>query len=279
MTTSRSSTTLNRGRMRRLFESLAKSSWDWLGHARSLGMGLSEDTISDLTALEIARFFPTKIEVTRVSKQNEHWVGFDWAWIFHRRKMRPKVYVVQAKKLQIDQSQAYVYPKLRHGNSSHYQINALKDFADWIGATPLYCFYNNVDSQTAISHWHCRQQAQPDPPQIGCTLVPFDRVKEIHDGPGPRGFRHLHKTADALPWRCLFHKRCTTFSLDAPDAELTRAQLNRLHDFAEVFSTNDPIIEANQIIDALDLNRLVNEYIAQNVLPLPIKVVSAYPED
>ena len=212
MTSTQSPAPLGGSGIIQLLESLAKSSWDWLEHARRLRIGFSEDTISDLTALEIARHYPNEITIKRVSKRIEGLVGFDWAWVFHRPQMLPIIYVVQAKKLRLDDSRRYVYSKLKYGNRSGHQIDALGQFADWIGATPLYCFYNNVHNQTASAHWHCQQQPQPDPPQMGCTLVPLASVRPIHDGPGPRDFDSLHRTKDALPWRCIFTQDVPTLA-------------------------------------------------------------------
>ena len=131
-----------------LFESLAESAWDWLGHARSLRLGFSEDTISDLTALEIARRASNEVGVGRVSKFKERFVGFDWMWIINRPSGRHTIYVVQAKKMRIDQSDGYSYGRLKYPSSPPYQIDALRDFARHVGAVPLYCFYNNVEGMT-----------------------------------------------------------------------------------------------------------------------------------
>ena len=56
----------------------------------------------------------------------------------------------------------------------------------------MYCFYNNVDHYTAGMHWNCSVQLTPDVPQLGCTLVPLDVVRPVHDGRGPKGFRSIH---------------------------------------------------------------------------------------
>ena len=52
-----------------LFEHLAESTWGWLGDSRKSGLGFSEDTISDLTMLEIARSGLNGVDVKRVSKR------------------------------------------------------------------------------------------------------------------------------------------------------------------------------------------------------------------
>ena len=241
-----------------LFDSLAESSWDRLGYARRLQIGLSEDTISDLNALEIARHYPREITVKRVSRQLEGFVGFDWAWVFHRPNMLPVVYVVQAKKVRIDNSGRYVYPKLRHGNRSGYQINALQEFADWIGATPLYCFYNNVAHQTASARWHCQQQPQPDPRQMGCTLVPLASVRPIHDGSGPRDFDSLHRPKVALPWRCIFHPGCTTSGVYSIGPQPSDNQRGRLVNLSELLSRDEDVIDEDSVIPQLDLDELID---------------------
>ena len=133
----------------RLFEHLAASTWGWLADARRLGLGFSEDTVSDLAMLEIARGGWSGVDVRRVSKRSERLVGFDWLWVVSRPGRLPTIYVVQAKKVKLNRSQSYSYGRLRYPAGSRYQMDALEDFADWIGAVPMYCFYNHVDNLTA----------------------------------------------------------------------------------------------------------------------------------
>ena len=198
----------------KLFESLADLTWGWLRDARRLGLGFSEDTISDLAMLEIGRTVPNEVGVFRVSKLDERLVGFDWLWVIFRRGMTPAFYVVQAKKLKLDETSTYSYGRVKYKAGSRYQIDALEDFANWLGATPLYCFYNHVDDHTAGWHWNCRAQQLPDPPQMGCTVVPLDVVKPVHDRRGPKRFDSIHWHPDAVPWRCLFHPFCTRAGVD-----------------------------------------------------------------
>ena len=65
-----------------LYESLAGLTWGWLRDSRRLGLGFSEDTVSDLAMLEIARKVPNEVGVFRVSKLDERLVGFDWLWLW-----------------------------------------------------------------------------------------------------------------------------------------------------------------------------------------------------
>ena len=146
----------------KLFESLADLTWGWLRDARRLRLGFSEDTASDLAMLEIVRTVPNQVGVFRVSKPDERIVGFDWLLVMFRSTMIPAVYVVQAKKLKLDQTSAYSYGRLRYKAGPRYQMDALEEFAAWIGAIRLYCFYNHVDDHTAGWHWNCRIQQTLD---------------------------------------------------------------------------------------------------------------------
>ena len=197
-----------------LFETLAESAWDWLDHARKLRLGFSEDTISDLTALEIARRASTEVGVGRVSKRKERFVGFDWMWIINRPGGRHAIYVVQAKKMRIDQSKSYSYGRVKYPSSPPYQIDALQDFARHIGAVPLYCFYNNVNGMTVKPFWNCLRES-PSAPQMGCTLVPLKVARLVHDGRISNNFQSIHRRPEAIPWRCLFtqNARVSTFTV------------------------------------------------------------------
>lgn len=260
----------------RLFESLADTVWDWLGDARWLGLGFSEDTISDLTALETARYPSNLVNVKRVSKRKERFVGFDWMWVIRRPAMRPAVYVVQAKKLRLEQSKAYSYGRLKYPVDGKYQIDALEDFAHWIGVKPLYCFYNNVDDSTAKSHWHCRQQS-PGVSQMGCTLVPLDAVRVVHDIPwGRKNFSSVHRDQRAVPWRCLFHPKCTNFGVhrtsEPPPRESTQG-VDRLASFLESISGEEALVDIDALIQGLDLGELVDRYASGSFRPIPERIV------
>ena len=210
MSTSLSSGTSGYPNAITLFESLARSTWDWLADAKRLGLGFSEDTVSDLNMVEIARSPIDEVKVGRVTKRGERFVGFDWMWIISAPGVGRAIYVVQAKKMRLDRAPSYAYGSLKYPHNPPFQIDALEDFADWLGAVPLYCFYNHVTDTEAIRHWHCSQK--PDPPQMGCTLVPLNAVRVVHCGSGKRDFHRVHQYPCAVPWRCLFHESCSKFS-------------------------------------------------------------------
>ena len=268
----------------RLFEHLAASTWDWLADARRLGLGFSEDTISDLAMLEIARNGSRDVGVKRVSKQDERIVGFDWLWVMSRPRRIPTIFVVQAKKVKLDQSQAYSYGRLRYPAGSKYQMNALEDFANWLGAVPMYCFYNNVDHQTALANWNCQVQVQPDFPQLGCTLAPLSVVRPIHDGRGPKGFRSIHKSRKVLPWRCLFHPGCGASSLNEGMERALKSRdspgRNRAMEFLVSSATDDErSIDWQDFVNQLGLGDLVRRYAKGRFVPTPDRILSLTLED
>ena len=262
-----------------LFESLAASSWDWLGHARSLRLGFSEDTISDLTALEIARRASNEVGVGRVSKVKERFVGFDWMWIINRPNGRHAMYVVQAKKMRIDHSKGYSYGRLKYPSSPPYQIDALQDFARHIGAIPLYCFYNNVDRMAVNRFWQCRLEG-PNAPQLGCTLAPLKVARLVQDGHISNNFQSIHQTPGVIPWRCLFHPGCTSVDIrsvsegrvevDASNEARARgrgiaeylAEPSAADSSAESASEEDSVIDFDDFVQRFDLEQIVRRYIA-----------------
>ena len=253
-----------------LFESLAESAWDWLGHARSLRLGFSEDTISDLTALEIARRAPTEVGVRKVSKVKERFVGFDWLWIVNRPGGRHAIYVVQAKKVRIDQSIGYSYGRRKYPSSPPYQIDALQDFANHIGAVPLYCLYNNVDGMTVNPYWHCRREG-PSAPQMGCTLVPIEVARMVHNGRIPNNFRAIHQRPEVIPWRCLFHPECTSFNphtvsekrVEANPYDQARTRGAGIAEFlSESISEDGSLLDFDDFVLRFGLEEIVERYIA-----------------
>lgn len=242
-----------------LFESLAGTTWDWLGHARKVKLAISEDSITDITELEIARAGLNGIKVTRVTKQQESRYGFDWMWFIGNRVQGYIPYAVQAKKVKLDTSGSYSY-RVRHKSGSEFQIVALKRFANRFGTIPLYCFYNNVDTHTAVKYWHCSQQ--PDAHQMGCTLVPLDAVEIVHKPHHRKDFAAIHQDPRAIPWRCLFHPCCVGASIhrravdsanystyQAPD-DLTNP-VPRVDSLPEFLLGDSPTVELDDVIRQL----------------------------
>ena len=253
----------------RVFESLAESAWDWLGHARRLRLGFSEDTISDLTTLEISRRASAEVGIGRVSKYKERFVGFDWMWIISRPRGRHAIYVVQAKKMRIDQSKGYSYGRVKYPGKPPYQIDMLQDFASHIGAIPLYCFYNNVDGIHVNPFWNCSRESL-SAPQMGCTLVPLKVARAVHNGQISNNFQSIHRRPEAIPWRCLFHPECTNFNFHSVserrlEEDLPDRTRNRGDSIAEFLSESetegDGSLDFDEFVRRFDLEEVVKRYI------------------
>ena len=262
-----------------LFEALAEFTWDTLGHARRLDLSISEETITDLTALQIARCETNRVSIKKVTKREERIVGFDWMWLIDRPGSPPAMYAIQAKKMKLDQSPNFSYGSLKYKterNPPRYQIDDLEAFANRTGATPMYCLYNSVDHNTALNNWRCRQPVPPDVPQMGCTLVPLEAVRFAHGSRVPKNFQTVHADSDAVPWRCLFHPNCSTFSVNNlvprfKAADERRARL--LDNFAESLATDEDTVDMDEIIQRLDLVDLVPNYSMNKYWPIPEKVL------
>ena len=246
-----------------LFDSLAGSTWDWLGLARDVQLAISEDSITDITALEIARSRLNGVTVTRVTKRMEGSTGFDWMWFIAQRGRGYVPYAVQAKKMKIEKLGNYSYP-IRYRSGSDYQLCILKRFAQRVGAIPLYCFYNNVDSSTAREHWNCRQQpCRFDVRHMGCTLAALHAVEAVHAPRETKNFGAIHQDPSAVPWRCIFHPSCvgrlasaaavgsrSDATGDPPDGPVTARVVERLPDF---LLEQRPTVEFDEVIRQLSL--------------------------
>ena len=191
------------------FENIARTTWEWLGEARDRKLSFSEETITDIAALHIARGSSSHVKVAKTSRPQENKYGIDWMWFIGNPKQGYSRYAVQAKKVTLDTSANFSY-RLRYRVSrepgSEFQIQRLEQFARSARATPLYCFYNNVDPVLATKYWHCRcYPNQPDDiRQMGCTVVPLDAVQEVHKPHCRKDFCAVHRDNRSMPWRCLF---------------------------------------------------------------------------
>lgn len=250
-----------------LFESLAEMTWDWLGHASQLRLMISEDSITDITELEIARARLPEVKLTRVTRREERFYGFDWLWLVGNSVHGYAPYAVQAKKITVYRSGRHNY-RIRYKSGGVHQIETLEQFSKCYGTKALYCFYNNVDAAIAINVWHCT--LQPDIKQMGCTLVPLDAVREVHKPGYKKDFTTIHQDRRALPWRCLFHPGCVGASVhrqasEFPDVSSGQTQDDAAGSFRRVerlpaFLLDDsPTVELGDVIDELGLARLSDD--------------------
>ena len=182
--------------IRETFERLAVDVWERLKAADDFGIPQSEETITDIVTLDLARAATQFFEVYKAVGDEEAEKGFDFELWIRNGGGGWWRYSIQAKKL------SGTYQQLRYKVShNRYQIDILKDFARSQGSIPLYVFYNHVSSQDAEAAWHCRLAI--DGPQLGCSVVPLHIVRPFHEPYVRRTFRALHSTLSSLPWRCL----------------------------------------------------------------------------
>lgn len=258
-----------------LFEHLARTTWEWLGQARQLGISFSEETVTDLTALQIAGARLNEIKVSKTAKQQEKRFGIDWMWFIGNRGQGYIRYAVQAKKITLDDSANYSY-RIRHPVNGiqgvGFQIEVLEHFARRVRAIPLYCFYNNVDQALATRHWHClNSPRQPDDiRQIGCTLVPLDAIQQVHEPYRRKNFVSIHRDERSIPWRCLFHPNCVVAKIhrgpedrlgilkgQSPrDGHISAPMLGGLPEF---LARDGSVVEFTDVIQQLELTGLIDD--------------------
>ena len=185
-------------------EQIAEDTWQRMKYARLLDVRLGEETLTDILALEWARYSSKtglQSRLFQTTKVDEAVKGTDLEIYFHVGNHRAIILAVQVKKL--DKSTGrYLKLNANAGKNNRRQIDVLEMYAHRIGAIPLYLLYNYVDSFNSQMTWHCRRQ--PDRTQMGCTLVPSCRIHDVLSWPrGRRNFDGIHIFADAVPWRCI----------------------------------------------------------------------------
>ena len=254
----------------KLFEHIAKTAWNWLGQARQRGLSFSEETLTetDIAALLIAEDASGQVKISKTTKQEERRWGIDWMWFIGNPSQGYRRYAVQAKKITLDSSTKFSY-RIRYRVSrtpgSEFQIDLLARFAKVTHSTPLYCFYNNVDSKLATRYWHCK--TYPNKPddirQMGCTIVPLDAIRVVHEARHGKHFSAVHQDVRSIPWRCLFHPRCGI--LDGQPIPLPG-----------FLRGDNPVVEFDAVIQQLGLGAPLGDVDSQAIPALSI--AQAIPE-
>ena len=258
-----------------LFEHLARTTWEWLGQARDLGISFSEETVTDITALQIAGARLNEIKVSKTTKPQEKRYGIDWMWFIGNRGQGYLRYAVQAKKITLDHSTNYSY-RIRHPicgiRGAEFQIDVLEQFARKARAIPLYCFYNNVHDALAARHWHCLSSLQQpdDIRQMGCTLVPLDVIQVVHEPYHRKNFTAVHRDQRSIPWRCLFHPNCLVAKIHRRPADRAGIVVGQspgdgnisapsLTSLPEFLTRDGSIVQFNDVIQQLELTGLIDD--------------------
>lgn len=121
-----------------MFRYEAGQIWKQMGECRKLGLGLSEETITEVSLYGIARNTQTsQIAVYPATKPQESKHGADWEWWFTRGG-RGFGFRVQAKRL----FWTGRYESLFKANQRFDQLNKLVSEAKKDGLFPIYSFYN-----------------------------------------------------------------------------------------------------------------------------------------
>ena len=187
-----------------LFEELARNTWGFLAAGLECSCVPSEETLTDLNLLNMARAGLPFLLVHKASKIAEGRCGFDWEWWIGGDKIGWIRYAVQAKKLNLRTNK---YMGLRQKVKGKLQLEVLKDFAKCQGAIPLYCFYNFINEEQDLSfgpaYWNCYKNREQQ--QLGCTLAPLEAVETTLEERGAPDMLAIHLgSPKAMPWRCLF---------------------------------------------------------------------------
>jgi hypothetical protein len=207
-----------------VLESLARSTWERLRDARTLGIRFGEETITDLLLLELKRLGSGQIRIIQTPKSIEKTSGTDWEW-WVRAPGNAGWYrfAIQAKKLD---SKSNRYERLRHRVGPVLQLNLLKQYAWKHGAIPLYCFFNHVDNFDAAKLrqvWHCCDEKR-ELQQLACTVVPLPVIEYVVTPRVSKSFSAVHSHRGAVPWRCLL--KCPHL---AKEHQLIGAQWDRFN--------------------------------------------------
>ena len=190
--------------MNSVLEQLAAATWQRLEHARRFDVRLGEETLTDILALELARSHSPHVKLLQTKKADEAVNGTDILMKI-RISGRVHAFAIQAKKIGRLKEQ-YRSLNAPAGSTGRRQIDVLEFYATQIKARPMYLLYNHINALNSgiwrPPVWHCCRSL--DQEQMGCTLVPAARIREVLTSPrGRRTFHHIHSNKDARPWRCI----------------------------------------------------------------------------
>jgi hypothetical protein len=179
--------------------------WNRMQTAKTMGIALSEETITETVLYNLAVASQnTDLHIDLATKHAESNHGADWEWWFVKGK-RGICFRVQAKRLFPDGT----YRSLFHGKAKYHQLDKLVAAAKMDGHAPLYCFYNfnypalHPPPNACIHHYN-------RPSFWGCTLAFPERIRAI-------GSNSAAKLQPAMfPWHALVCRG--NANRDLPDA-------------------------------------------------------------
>jgi len=170
--------------------------WSEQGAAHSQGLQLNEETLTEMSALRLARSIDrSKFRVDLFNKGKEKKTGADWEWAFRvgGRFLRLRV---QAKRL-------FANGRYQSFKRRGAQTNTLLAQARKSGAYPCFVFFN-YEAGLAVKRIRKQDGRLCDCPDFrgftyfGATLASAELIAAPHRA----GTAEIHKVA--IPWHCLF---------------------------------------------------------------------------
>ena len=162
-----------------LFHWAAGKTWFDLRESQRLGIGISEDSITDMLLLEMGRR-TNRLACKRYSRTEESNSGADWLWWFVSGDKGFPI-LIQAKRL---------YPSGRYEalkSQPSNQTDALLKSASNKGWLPLFCFYNYWPSTLNSPSW-------------GCTVALANSIMGLLSSNCPKP-NHIDKIGpESVPW-------------------------------------------------------------------------------
>lgn len=183
------------------FAVLARDTYCRIDAGEKHGIQQSEETITELNLLEIARRNYSFVRLVKPTKIEEAKTGIDWEIWIGSDEDGWRRYAMQAKRLSLS-SGKYASFRQKNKHTGLFQLDVLEAYAIASNSIPVYCFYNYVPFAEGNKYWHCNMAV--DVQYLGCTVVPLEIAKVSHAQRRPRTFGDLHQHNEAKPWHCLF---------------------------------------------------------------------------
>lgn len=179
------------------FQLLAKKVWHDRDDGVRCGLDPSEETITEVLLLELARRHPSDVVVRKFTRHEEgKQYGADWEWWFVGGGLAWGTRV-QAKKLdgRLRNYRGIDYP---YGRKRR-QITRFLSASQSDRLYPLYCFYNLPDQRLLGAGAGC-PLAGSDASLLGCTIADGRRISRQRQ-------KRLWEVTDIapllMPWHCL----------------------------------------------------------------------------
>ena len=194
-----------------LFIRAACKTWYDLRDSQNLGIGISEDSITDMLLLEMGRR-TNRLACKRYSRSEEGESGADWLWWFVSGNRGFPV-LMQAKRL--SPNGEYKELKRKRAGKS-YQTATLLNYAYKKGWLPLFCFYNFCHPKLNSALW-------------GCAVASAHSVSKLLSSRVSKA-NHIDKIRPkSVPW---MHLVCP--GLSAPQEDFPESVRRRVRDIPEI---------------------------------------------